>query len=420
MQFGIFSTLLLASAATLASCQAITENIFVTDYAGNLHTVQFTPKDNLNNSAKLNLLNSTKDCGSQPSWLFKGPNHDRLWCVDESYKGNGSLNGFEIGPNGALRRTAIATFTGSPVQASFAFNNTGIFVAVYSLSDGPNTGGGVRFYPVGNGEDLTNSSFEGSFGNVTLVGQYSDDVHRAHGVATDPSEKYVAVPDLGADQVRFFERSPNTTIYIKEAEDLMVQLPPRTKPRHALFFRHTPTADSAADMPVYLFVVGELSNTITTINITYAGAAITEAKVSRVTDIFNHTRWQNDSAVHSIARAAEIKVGPENKFLTVSNRNITGARPEGLFDSLHTYSINGDGSLQPVDYKDPGFSIPRGFEIHPTGDKVLVTAEGNSTIFVYGRDNSTGKIGDEIARLAFDTNVDGAPAGVSHAIWDFK
>lgn len=131
MRTAILSTLLPASATTLVNCDAAPEHIFVADYTGEVHTVEYTPNNTAtnntatNSNAKLTLLHTSGGCESRPTWLFKGLNKERLWCVDEGQGQMGSINRLAIAADGSLNRIGNSgPMGGVQVQASFAFNNT--------------------------------------------------------------------------------------------------------------------------------------------------------------------------------------------------------------------------------------------------------------------------------------------------------
>ena len=430
MRTSILSTLLLASATTLVRCAAASEHIFVADYSGKLHTVEYTPNNTAaSTEAKLTLLKTTTECGSRPSWLFKGPNKERLWCIDEGNGTIGSVNRFGIAPDGILAEVKGGFLVyGSPVKAAFAFDNSGIFLTAYGKQSGSehDTVGGVTFALATNGEVNYEDQKGYPLGGLSLPRQAPQNMPRAYGVATDPSEKFVVVPEHFNDALCVYQLNGPKAADLRARADLTVLLPPGTGPRHATFFRHTLSKDTVPQW--YLFVVNELKNTIMTFNVSYNNVNGTvnlnltgpTREISTLADNIG-LGLSNMTDVIQNTKAAELKISPDNRFLTVSNRNVTSSTFQGNVDSLVTFSINADGSLQPVDYRGMGFAGPRGFEFHPSGDKVVAASMINSTIAVYARNVETGKIGDMLAALPFNTTMpDGSVAGIPHAIWDYR
>ena len=422
MQLTQLATLLLAS-ASLVKCTAAPENIFVADYTGKVHTVQFTPLNAAENTtAKMTLLHTSNSVGPKPSWLFKGLNKERLWYSSENVDGeSGWLSRHSIAADGSLQPIGIRMIPGAPVQASFAFNNSGLFMAQYGGVTGTGTGGGVAFIKAENGEMSETNTKTYVFPNLTTPGLAPQDLPRAHGVATDPSGRFVVVPDLGADKLRVFGLEGSDASYLSWRTDLEVQLPQGTGPRHATFFRHTPS--DTTPLQWYLFVVNEIKNTIMTFNATYVTVngtvSLNLSGPSR--EISTLAGVESKVGMIQNTKAAEIEIAPCNRFLTVSNRNVTSPDFQGYADGLATFEINADGSLVPVDYRVLGLAYPRGFDFHPSGDKVLVASQLNSTVAVYPRDTQTGKIGKLMTLIAFNTDLpDGTAAGIPHAIWDYR
>lgn len=93
-----------------------------------------------------------------------------------------------------------------------------------------------------------------------------------HQAIMDPTGEYVIVPDLGADQVRVYSANSSTTI--KELES--IKTPAGFGPRHAVFY---PVGKAKA---THLFVVGELSNNITTFKISYANGQLKAENIATV------------------------------------------------------------------------------------------------------------------------------------------
>ena len=381
-------------------------NIFVAAANGAVHTVEYA-------AGKLTLLKTSNGCGETPSWLYKGLVKTRFWCWDEgAVSGNGSLSRLDIQADGSLVQAVHRNYTGSPVHGGLAFDDEYLVGAVYSGMSGPGTAGGVAFDQVIDG----NLTISGSLPFVAPPGpKPGQELPHAHAIATDPTNKWVVVPDLGSDRLHVFGRNGDTDIYLSPDQ----YLEPGTGPRHAVFYR--PVDPSVVQPPTYLFVVSELANTVTTINVTYPNNTLTLSPPSRVSSTFAGSPFVNDTNVKLNAKAAEIKISPDNRFLSVSNRNVSSsAMPELNGDSITTFSINQDGSLVPVGYKIFGFGSPRAFEFNPAGDKVLVSFYKGSAIEVYERDIMSGKIGSSLATLIINTTVAGVSAGVNHAIWDYR
>jgi 6-phosphogluconolactonase (cycloisomerase 2 family) len=80
-------------------------------------------------------------------------------------------------------------------------------------------------------------------------------------------------------------------------------------------------------------------------------------------------------------------------------------------DSLTTFRINYDGTLELVQIAPSGGYLPRQFSLNRKGDKVAVGHQMNSTVVIWARDVRSGKIGDKLA----ETKVNGPVVFVG---WD--
>lgn len=218
---------------------------------------------------------------------------------------------------------------------------------------GPGKTGGVSFFKVTNGEMNTSSFRNYGFGDLQTPGPAPQDYSRPHGVATDPSEKFAVVPDLGADKLHVFGLNISGAGEMILRTDLEVLLPRGSGPRHATFFRHTLSKDTIPQW--YLFVVNELRNTLMTFHVSYnsvdgsVNLNLTgpTREISTLADTIG-LGLSNMTDVVQNTKAAEIKISPDNRFLTVSNRNVTSSTFQGYVDSLVTFSINADGSFNPL------------------------------------------------------------------------
>lgn len=229
------------------------------------------------------------------------------------------------------------------------------------------------------------------------------DVPRGHGLVLDPTGKHLVVTDHGADKIRVFGINADNSL-VKETE---MDAAPGSAPRHAAFYSRR--------QAVYLFILAENANTITTYKVTYnkTQGLMELAPPSAITDTSGGTAT---TELLSKAKAGEIKISPDNKFVVVSNR-LDSFRSSS--DSLSTYRINADSSLAFVQRAVVGGISPRHFAINKAGDKVLVSLVVNSTIAVLSRDVATGNIGASLATLAINTTVPGTTehAGIPAAIW---
>lgn len=409
MYYQKLSALLVASTAALVSAQgnAATSNIYVAATNGLVHKAKYDPTGN----GSLSLVSKTDLCGEKPSWLFKILNQTSLWCVNEGITGGGSIARLNVGLNDSFNLGAGWAVPGHPVHAAPALGFDHPGVAIYSdVSGEPGTGGGSWVLNATNGELTTGLvlPFPPPIRPSTMPGQ---DVSHPHMIIPDPTGKHAVIPDLGTDSLRIWSQGENLNEVLMERG---------TGPRHGAFFAHQ------NDGQWFFFVVGELSNTVTTFNVSYTPEGALQLNgPSRVISVFQGTQYEGNEELIANARAAELKISPDNKFLSVSVRKAKSAvTGPGMKDAIVSFAINPDGSLNPRDYAETGLANPRAFEFSPAGDKILVSFyDSDSSIAVYDRDTINGGIdrSGAVASLYIDTRVNEAsPAvGINHAIWDY-
>ena len=235
-----------------------TKTIYAASYDGFLHILKLS--GTLDTGYKLEAVGRNDGCKTNPTWLTLEPQKRHLWCLEEgNVAGLGTINTFSIGKNGSMQRFQRKSSVGiAPVQNVFFDDGKGLAVALY--------GGGVNFFrKMENGTIL-----EGALKNFTLDKPKAapQDKSRPHGFAVDPSGGYLVSPDLGADLVRTFRIERNqSAISVGPAASVTEG----TGPRHATFWSPTWKVgdhwDGKAD--VFLYVLGELSSTITTFKVGY-------------------------------------------------------------------------------------------------------------------------------------------------------
>lgn len=210
-----------------------------------------------------------------------------------------------------------------------------------------------------------------------------------HGCTLDPSGKFVLVPDLGMDVVHVF-RPDLSTGKLTECPPLRANA--GSGPRHAVFW-----SPKGADSPLFLYLVGELTATVTGYQVSYepdgSGMTFRELFV---------TSTLGDRKSSKPVLAAEIATSPDGRFLLVSNRfDATYASNDGLAsDSIATWSLQTDGHITFVQLASAGGRVPRFFDISSGGDEVAVALQDDHRVAILKRDVETGLIGSELASTA--------------------
>lgn len=239
--------------ASAASCSA--SNLFVTSYGGTLSTLALEATQN--GSYSLDKLSSSTDCGSSPTWLTLDSERGILYCLDEGFSGpNGSVNALRVGKDGGLTlATSQQSITG-PVSSVLYGDANAKHLAVAHYS-----GSAVSYWGApANASLIPDAAITFSLDKPGPNPERQDAPHE-HQAILDPTGQYVIVPDLGADLVRVF--SHDSTGALTEQEPLEAKA--GTGPRHAAFWTGGPYYGDST----YFYLVGELSNTLTTFAVTY-------------------------------------------------------------------------------------------------------------------------------------------------------
>ncbi|KAJ4379660.1 hypothetical protein N0V86_004842 [Didymella sp. IMI 355093] len=375
--------------------------LFVAQSNGHLTTLSLTRRGR---SYSLCATSTTREAGGNPSWLNIDAKQRLLYCLDrgQSNATKGSLNSFRVGPNGILEKIAS-------VDAPFS----GVAAEYFDL------GGGKRAYVTAsyNRSAIAAFSFPSNgalqpasqilYPTSTSVGPISSrqDGSYSHHVILDPSRGFVLVPDLGADLVRVFAYDSDAVAPLTERAPLKTD--PGAGPRHGVFWR----APGRSKEEWFLLFNGELSQKVYSYRVAYTEDGLTWEKVDEVTALGD----VGDTLDPNQAPTSELAVSPDQRFVIVSSRqhsfNLSPLYQKEDSDSLTTFRINDDGTLELVQIAPSGGHLPRQFSLNRKGDKVAVGHQMNSTVVIWARDVRSGKIGEKLA----ETEVNGPAVFVG---WD--
>lgn len=224
-----------------------------------------------------------------------------------------------------------------------------------------------------------------------------------HSVVLDPSGKYIISPDLGADLLRVFLIDPTTGVLTACPAAVSG---PGDGPRHGVFW----LAPSGATK---LFVVNELSNSVTAWNVTDSPSAGGCPSFTKTQALSAYPRGQTAPAG---SKSAEIHAA--GNFLYVSNRNDQTFGPQQ--DSAATFAIEPvTGNVTFVELTNTFTYFPRTFAINKAGDMVAFGGQTSSTVAVVRRDPTTGRLGQLIAQLQVGTpGTVNQENGLSAVVWN--
>ncbi|KAH7317903.1 Lactonase, 7-bladed beta-propeller-domain-containing protein [Rhexocercosporidium sp. MPI-PUGE-AT-0058] len=344
-------------------------NLFVACTNGNLTTLSLTKSTN---ASTLAISSWTNQCSANPSALNLDSTNRILYCMDRGSSSslNGSMNTFDVDTNGNLTRLARIPIPASGVWTSFfgaEGGNMGIATVHYNRSaasiisisdDGQLTGPLQTFFPTLSAP-----------GPIPL----RQDRSYLHQVQPDPSGKYLIMNDLGGDMVRVYTYDVETLTPVTEVSQLHTEA--GVGPRHGRFWR-------ATEGKLFYFFVGELSQRVYSYEVMYSEGGMSWKKVFEIPAL-----------------------GPDNKFLIVSNREVSFLAKDSPSDTLSTFSINADGTLELIQLAPSGGWSPRQFSLNKKGDLLAVGHQNNATVVVWQRDLSSGRIVGEVSRVTLSTAV---------------
>ncbi|KAL1856440.1 hypothetical protein Daus18300_010707 [Diaporthe australafricana] len=235
-----------------------------------------------------------------------------------------------------------------------------------------------------------------------------------HGIAIDPTGRFVVYFDRGADVIRKYRIGT----WDGRLDELGFQpLDPGSSAigaRHGVFVKGN-------DGKTFLYVLGELTSSLLGFEVIYHDSAGDLEFKSIYKDSVFQTGFQDGLGL-TVSIPAEIALAEQN-HLILSSRNDTKSVYQGEpSDTLVTYEIDLDsGGLKLAQLSASGGTWPRSFSVSADGTLIAVVNQYSipGRITVFSRDPSTGVINDEKALAVWTTYV-ALPDGGSWSmvLWD--
>ena len=176
----------------------------------------------------------------------------------------------------------------------------------------------------------------------------------AHSVRLDPSNRFALVADLGVDRL-FVYRFDSANGMLSPNNPPYVSVTPGSGPRHTAFHPNGR----------FLYLVNEMSSTVTTYQWDPSSGKLTELQISSTLP----AGYSGKNA------CAEIEVSHNGKFLYASNRG---------HESIAVFSVNRkSGKISLVENVPSLGHSPRNFTFDPTGKWFVVTNHLSNNAVVY-------------------------------------
>ena len=292
------------------------------------------------------------------SFLALRPDGQTLYATTEMSDGSGGVSAFKLNANGTVKLLNSQT-TGGKNCNHLAVDATGKNLAVANYGSGS-----VACLPIK--EDGSLAEFS------ALIQHEGKSIHptrqtgpHAHGVYFDATNKFLAVPDLGIDQIivyRFEADRGN----LNSLPPVNVMQKPGDGPRHLVFHPTLPLA----------YACNELSLTVTAFNFNVKTGALNPFQIIETLPA---------DAERKGASTAEIFCHPNGRTLYVSNR---------IHNSIAVFSISTDGSLKLIQHQLNVPATPRGFGLSSDGQWLVCAGQKSGTLNAYKINSESGLLTD--------------------------
>jgi len=419
----------------LASVGSAT-NLFVSSYAGPVTTLELT-RNASTKSYNLRTISSTNECVYNASWLLFEPSHRVLYCIGEGLDSTtrGGLTVFSASDDGVLNKTDQHDTPWGGVNAAIIHGKTGN----HSLAIAHYGGSAISTWTLDKcGEKTSTTPFQTINFNMSAPGPHpQQNKPHPHQVVVDPTEKFLASPDLGADLVRMFAIDANSGT-LSECPALSVE--PGSGPRHAHFIvspgKHERNGKrSAHNETVVLYVVAEIANTITAYKVSYPaqGGCPNFTQIEQASSFGSHALPNNMTAAAEIAVsvsrgpshfASNLTCSQQNSdIMIVSNRNDNSTYSANgivsrdtsnstiISDTLSTFSLKSTGTFDFVGLFPAGGRYPRQFSLNRRGNLVAVALQLSSKVVVISRNVTTGNFLQQVAEVDLEGQI-------TSVVWD--
>jgi len=314
---------------------------------------------------------SSKQTGFSPDWIRMHPSKQFLLAVDN----NGGVVSLKIdAKTGALTRVNTVRTPGGTVFFDVDPAGTRLFVASY----GSGTIGTFPINPVTGviGAMTSTLQFHGHGPNPAR-----QEAPHPHSINVDPKSngRFVFIPDLGLDTVFSFEVS-DSGVFTNTSYTSVTKLYPGAGPRHMAFHPNLPIA----------YVLSEMGSSITTYKLDSNVGYLAVPALQNISTL--------PSSFTGFNKAAEIHVHASGKWLFASNRGYMSPS-----NSIAVYQIDAATGILTLQGRYPsGGTFPRGMELSPEGDILVVGGQDTMNIATLKFDPMSGTLSpvDNLANIA--------------------
>jgi 6-phosphogluconolactonase len=194
----------------------------------------------------------------------------------------------------------------------------------------------------------------------------------AHQVTLDPNNRFLLVPDLGADKILIYEFDPDSGVLTPNPAQPFLKMSPGAGPRHLAFH----------PLGEIIYVVNELNSTITSCRYYEEDGTLNRWRVVNTV---------TDSHVGSKYPAA-VRVHPNGNYVYASTR--------GENSCISVFEVGEDGEFFRIQVVDDVTNWPRDFNIDPSGQFLLAAGEHSDEIELYRIDKESGKLSHSSSKFS--------------------
>lgn len=296
------------------------------------------------------------------SYLAFDPTRRFLYCVNEfkefEGKASGAVSAFRIdGESGRLSLINMKASHGTH-PCHLMVDRTGKNVLAANFASGS-----VCVLPIDPDGSLREASDVIQHTGSSVDPRRQAGPH-AHAVEIDAANRYVFVPELGADKVMIYEFDAERGKLTPNGNQPFVSVEPGAGPRQLVMHPNGRFA----------YLINELNSTMTAYGYDPEKGTLTSLQTlpTRPRDFSGHSS------------CAEVQITPSGRFLYGSNRG---------HDSLVIYGVDPvRGTLMTVAHESTRGRIPRNFEVSPTGEFLAVANQDSDTIVMFRIDQATGRL----------------------------
>jgi 6-phosphogluconolactonase len=304
-----------------------------------------------------------------PGFLTIAPGGKRLYAVCRLPDGESGVAAYEVSDDGKTLKLINTQPTGDGEACHVAVDATGksLYTAQYGT-------GSVCVYPLKDDGSIATRSAHVRHKGTGPNRQRQEGPH-PHFATTDPTNQYLLVPDLGADQIVIYKADVNAGRIEPHGAG---RSPAGAGPRHMKFHPNGKFA----------YVLNELDISVTGYN--YDDKAGTLTEFQTISSLAPELREVPSSG-------SEIRMHPSGKFLYMANRG---------HDSISAFKIDPqNGKLTFIEHESIRGCHPRNFNLDPSGKFLIVAGRDSNTLSVF-------RIGPETGGLVYATSVVNSPSPI--------